>query len=165
MISNNMGNQNMLPTEDLKNQHANSIRKSALRVLLLQSEPNSRAELKTESDRANFYSAMVQNQHFALIPSFTLESGATLQYVPVAYSTWGTLNENGDNALVLCHALTGSSDALDWWRPLMGPGKALDSSRYFIFCANVLGSPYVTLHELSNTYSHEQIWVSFAFVD
>ena len=155
MISNDIGNQATLSTEDMKNQHENSIRKSALHVFLLQSKPNSRAELKTESDRANFYSAMVQNQHFALIPSFTLESGATLQHVPVAYSKWGTLNENGDNVLMLCHALTGSSDALDWWRPLMGPGKALDSSRYFIFCANALGSPYVIIHELSNTYSHE----------
>jgi len=107
----------------------------------LQSESNTKEELTSKSDRANFYSALVQNQHIALIPSFTLESGVTLQSVPVAYSTWGTLNENRDNVLVLCHALTGSSDALDWWRPLMGLGKALDPSRYFVFCANVLGSP------------------------
>jgi homoserine O-acetyltransferase len=131
----------------------------------LQSESNTEEELTSKSDRANFYSALVQNQHIALIPSFTLESGVTLQSVSVAYSAWGTLNENRDNVLVLCHALTGSSDALDWWRPLMGLGKALDPSRYFVFCANVLGSPYVTIRELSDTYSHEQVWIGFASVD
>lgn len=50
---------------------------------------------------------------------------------------------------MLCHALTGSSDAVDWWRPLIGSGKALDYSRYFIFCANVLGSPYGSASPLS----------------
>ena len=98
--------------------------------------------LQSEPDRDNLYSKFVQNQRIASIPSFTLESGETIRSVPVAYSTWGTLSENRDNVLVLCHALTGSSDAVDWWRPLVGPGKALDYSRYFIFCANVLGSPY-----------------------
>jgi homoserine O-acetyltransferase len=72
-----------------------------------------------------------------------------LKHVPVAYSTWGSLNETRDNILVVCHALTGSSDASDWWRPLMGAGKALDYTRYFIFCANVLGSPYGSASSLS----------------
>ena len=100
------------------------------------------ADLNQASNEQNYYSSLVQNQSFAVIDFFALESGATLSSVPVAYSTWGTLNSEGDNALVVCHALTGSSEALDWWRPLFGPGKALDYSRYFIFCANVLGSPY-----------------------
>jgi homoserine O-acetyltransferase len=73
----------------------------------------------------------------------------TLKQVPVAYSTWGVLNETHDNVLVVCHALTGSSDVSDWWRPLIGPGKALDYTRYFIFCANVLGSPYGSASSLS----------------
>lgn len=67
----------------------------------------------------------------------------------MAYSTWGTLNKSSDNVVIVCHALTGSSDASDWWRPLLGRGKALDSSRYFIFCANVLGSPYGSASPLS----------------
>lgn len=92
---------------------------------------------------------MVQKQKYAIIPSFTLESGINLRSVPVAYSTWGTLNSSGTNVLVVCHALTGSSDAQDWWRPLMGPGKALDYTRYFIFCGNVLGSPYGSASPLS----------------
>lgn len=51
--------------------------------------------------------------------------------------------------MVICHALTGSADVEDWWGPLMGPGLVFDSSRYFIFCANVLGSPYGTASPLS----------------
>lgn len=95
------------------------------------------------------YTNLVRNQKIATIPEFVLESGIILRDVKVAYSTWGTLNKSRDNVLIICHALTGSSDASDWWRPLLGRGKALDSSRYFIFCANVLGSPYGSASPLS----------------
>ncbi|KAF8215521.1 Alpha/Beta hydrolase protein [Mycena galopus ATCC 62051] len=44
--------------------------------------------------------------------------------------------------MIICHAFTGSADVEDWWSPLMGKGKAFDPERFFIFCANVLGSPY-----------------------
>ncbi|KAF7303683.1 AB hydrolase-1 domain-containing protein [Mycena indigotica] len=81
-----------------------------------------------------------QNIHF--LPSFTLECGTELKSVPVAYKTWGRLNETKDNVMVICHALTGSADVEDWWGPLMGRNKAFDPSRFFIFCANTLGSPY-----------------------
>lgn len=53
-------------------------------------------------------------QQIAIVPSFTLESGATLKDIPVAYKTWGKLNERADNVLVICHALTGSADVEDW---------------------------------------------------
>lgn len=99
-------------------------------------------DLDSTIDSNNYYSSFVQSQKIATVPSFTFDSGHTLSSVPVAYSTWGALNASKDNVLVICHALTGSSDAMDWWRPLIGPGKALDPTRYFIFCANVLGSPY-----------------------
>jgi homoserine O-acetyltransferase len=78
------------------------------------------------------------------LESFTLEDGVTLRDVPVAYHSWGTLNAAGDNAVVVCHALTGDSDAREWWGELFGPGCALDPERDFIVCANVLGSPYGT---------------------
>lgn len=81
--------------------------------------------------------------------TFILESGVELNKVPVAYKTWGHLNPNRDNCLVICHALSGSSDVADWWGPLLGPGRAFDTSRYFIFCANVLGSPYGSASPLS----------------
>ena len=101
----------------------------------------------------NYYESLVNDQKYALVSTFTLESGRQLSSVSVAYKTWGKLNEAGDNVLVLCHALTGSSDAQDWWRPLMGPGKAFDYNRFFIFCANQLGSPYGTSSPL--TFNNE----------
>lgn len=50
---------------------------------------------------------------------------------------------------MVCHALSGSSDISDWWGPLLGSGKAFDTSRYLVFCANVLGSPYGSTSSLS----------------
>jgi homoserine O-acetyltransferase len=67
----------------------------------------------------------------------------------VAYKTWGKLNAAGDNVMVICHALTGSSDVEDWWGPLIGPGRAFDPQRYFIFCGNVIGSPYGTVSSVT----------------
>jgi homoserine O-acetyltransferase len=61
----------------------------------------------------NPFGALIE-QEIAIIPSFTLESGATLKDIPVAYKTWGKLNERADNVLVICHALTGSADVEDW---------------------------------------------------
>ncbi|EPQ30147.1 uncharacterized protein PFL1_02264 [Pseudozyma flocculosa PF-1] len=82
-------------------------------------------------------------QRYLLFPSFTLESGVTLANVPVAFKTWGKLDpETRSNALVVCHALTGSADVEDWWGPLLGPGKLFDPTRFFVVCCNVLGSPY-----------------------
>ncbi|KAI1417609.1 homoserine O-acetyltransferase [Hypoxylon sp. FL1857] len=90
----------------------------------------------------NFYASLIQGQKFAVISDFVLDSGEILESCPIAYKTWGRLNEARDNVLVICHALTGSSDISDWWSPLLGRGKAFDPAHFFIFCANVLGSPY-----------------------
>lgn len=88
-------------------------------------------------------SLLAGRQRYLLFPRFTLESGITLHNVPIAFKTWGRLTpETRDNALVVCHALTGSADVEDWWGPLLGVGKVFDFSRYFIVCCNVLGSPY-----------------------
>lgn len=65
-----------------------------------------------------------------------------LHDVPVAYKAWGKLNAEATNVLVICHALTGSSDISDWWGPLLGPGRAFDPTKFFIICLNSLGSPY-----------------------
>lgn len=85
------------------------------------------------------------------LPTFTFESGATLRDVPVAYHTWGALEAGGRNAVVVCHALTGDSDAREWWGPMIGPGKVLDTDRFFVVCFNVLGSPYGSLSPVTPT--------------
>ncbi|KAJ5152721.1 acetyl-CoA--deacetylcephalosporin C acetyltransferase precursor [Penicillium canariense] len=90
----------------------------------------------------NPFADHISGQRIALIPSLILESGHVLKSCQVAYKTWGQLNATRDNVLVVCHALSGSSDVADWWAPLMGPGKALDYTRFFVFCGNALGSPY-----------------------
>ena len=77
---------------------------------------------------------------------FVLESGDSLDSVTVAYETWGTLDDDASNAVLVCHALTGDAHAYDpgqskrgWWQGVVGPGEALDVRRYFVVCANVLG--------------------------
>jgi homoserine O-acetyltransferase len=96
----------------------------------------------------NPYASLI-SQNITTVPTFTLESGVTLHDVPVAYKTWGRLNPSGDNCLVICHALTGSADVEDWWGPLLGVDRAFDPTRWFIFCANVIGSPYGTVSSVT----------------
>src|SRR5437764_387878 len=93
----------------------------------------------------------VQTYTFDVLP---LQRGGQLGPVTLAYETWGTLNAQADNAILITHALTGNSHAHDevcpndtkvaWWNPLIGPGRFFDTSRYFVICSNVLGSCYGT---------------------
>lgn len=73
-----------------------------------------------------------------------LDSGRVFGPVTVGYRTWGTLSERRDNAVLVCHALTGSADVDRWWGGLLGKDRALDPSRDFIICTNVLGGCYGT---------------------
>ncbi|QDR79406.1 homoserine O-acetyltransferase MetX [Sporomusa termitida] len=78
---------------------------------------------------------------------FTLEQGGCLTEITVAYETYGTLSAAGDNVILVAHALTGDShpaahgpyDEQGWWEPLIGPGRTLDTDRFYVICANVLG--------------------------
>jgi len=71
-----------------------------------------------------------------------LESGATLAPVDVAYETYGTLDAGAGNTVLVCHALTGDAHAAGergWWSTLVGPGKPVDTDRFYVVCANLLG--------------------------
>ncbi|MBE9012473.1 homoserine O-acetyltransferase [Pseudanabaenaceae cyanobacterium LEGE 13415] len=83
-------------------------------------------------------------QFYQLAEPFPLESGEVLSDVQVAYRTWGKLSSMRDNAVLVCHALTGSADVDRWWEPLLGASRSLDVDRDFIICSNILGSCYGT---------------------
>ena len=85
---------------------------------------------------------------FDLKEPMTLESGVVLPGIRVAYQTYGTLDSERSNAILVCHALTGDQFVADvhpitgkpgWWTTLVGPGKIIDTDRYFVICSNVLG--------------------------
>jgi homoserine O-acetyltransferase len=80
---------------------------------------------------------------------FALDSGATLASVDIAYETYGRLNADRSNTVLICHALTGDHHVASvhprtgkpgWWTRMVGPGKPIDPTRHFVVCANVLGS-------------------------
>lgn len=73
---------------------------------------------------------------------YLLESGKILKNPTIGYTTYGELNSTKSNVIWVCHALTGNSAVHDWWSGVFGEGRPLDPSKYFIVCANVLGSCY-----------------------
>jgi len=78
-----------------------------------------------------------------------LDCGRTLEPIDVAYETYGEINEGGDNVILICHALSGNAHVAGrnssedkkpgWWDVMIGPGKAIDTNRYFVICSNFLG--------------------------
>ncbi len=91
----------------------------------------------------------VQTKYLNLNKTIVLESSKTLSNIKIAYETYGKLNENGDNAILICHALTGDAHAAGyhskddkkpgWWDTMIGPNKAFDTNKFFVICSNVLG--------------------------
>lgn len=89
------------------------------------------------------------NRQFIDLGSLYLEAGGQLPAVTMAYETWGELNADASNAVLILHALTGDSHVLGeageghlsagWWGDLVGPGKAIDTDKYFVVAPNVLG--------------------------
>lgn len=80
---------------------------------------------------------------------FTLECGISIRDFPLAYQTYGTLSPARNNAILICHALTGDqyvcgthpvTEKPGWWDRMVGPGKPIDTDRYFVICSNVIGS-------------------------
>ena len=81
-------------------------------------------------------------QFFKSPEPFLLENGGVLPELTLGYHTFGTLNTERTNVLWVCHALTANSDVSDWWSGLYGPGNIFDPEKYFIVCANMIGSCY-----------------------
>ena len=91
---------------------------------------------------------------FAKDQELQLSCGTVLKDVNVEYETYGTLNDDNSNAVLICHALTGNAHAAGkyspedkkpgWWDDMIGPKKAFDTDKYFMVCSNILGSCYGT---------------------
>jgi homoserine O-acetyltransferase/O-succinyltransferase len=92
---------------------------------------------------------IVHTQQVTFDEELRLQSGATLRPFTLAYETYGTLNADRSNTILICHALSGDAHVAGrhsvhdrkpgWWDEAVGPGKAFDTDRYFILCSNVIG--------------------------
>lgn len=91
--------------------------------------------------------------------AFITESGEAINGLQVGYHTYGSLNSEKNNVIWICHALTANSDAADWWPGMIGPGLCFDTSKYFVVCANVLGSCYGTTGPLSVNPDTGRLWL------
>jgi homoserine O-acetyltransferase len=92
--------------------------------------------------------------------NFELENGGNLNGLSIAYHTYGKLNSDKSNVVWICHHLTANSDASLWWKGMVGEGYIIDPSKYFIVCANILGSCYGTTGPLSVNPATGQPWYS-----
>jgi len=104
---------------------------------------------------------------------FVLESGEVFYSLTVNYQTYGELSDDRDNVIYIAHALTGGSlvggpnpegKEKGWWEPLVGPGKAVDTKRYFVICSNVLGGCYGTTGPSSPDKNGRPFAMSFPVV-
>jgi homoserine O-acetyltransferase len=107
---------------------------------------------RTESESAGSVGKVVA-QTLEVSEPFKLQYGDVLKNLVINYETYGDLNLSRDNAVLICHALTGSAHAAGvyngegvpgWWDPLIGPGKPVDTEKYFVVCCNILGGCYGT---------------------
>ena len=105
-------------------------------VVSLQSNRSFSQEMKDE------YGEMTAEGDSFVKQDFVLENKDILPVAELRYQTYGQLNEARDNALVICHALTGNASLHSWWGGLLGESKAFDTSKYFVICCNILGSCY-----------------------
>ncbi len=94
-----------------------------------------------------------------------LESGASLPELTIAFSTYGKLNDKKNNVVWICHALTANSDVAEWWPGVIGSGHIIDPAKYFIVCANIIGSCYGTTGPLSiNPATQQPYYNQFPFI-
>lgn len=99
------------------------------------------------SDSVRHAKPLQYAQHATFDGPFHLECGRHLPAVTVAYETYGTLSPDRDNVVLICHAISGDShvarhdeqDDPGWWDIAVGPGKPIDTNRYFVICPNILG--------------------------
>ena len=104
--------------------------------------------MSEKNKKDNIKSGEVKYYNIPEGEEFILDSGIKLKGLKIAYETYGQLNESKDNAILICHALSGDSHATGfysgyskpgWWDDMIGPGKGFDTDKYFIVCSNIIG--------------------------
>ncbi|WP_186420332.1 homoserine O-acetyltransferase [Bosea sp. CS1GBMeth4] len=131
--------------------------------------PNLLADPLAEANRPSSLLA-----RFGPDKALQLDSGATLEHWQIAYQTYGSLNAARSNAVLICHALTGDQYVASrnpvtgkggWWTAMVGPGKPIDTERFFVICANVLGGCMGTTGPASTNPETGKPWgLSFPMV-
>ena len=105
--------------------------------------------------------------HFGADKPLRLDCGVELTPFQIAYQTYGSLNQDRSNAILLCHALTGDQHVANihpvtgkngWWETLVGPGKAVDTNRYFVICSNVVGGCLGSTGPASTNPATGKVW-------
>lgn len=100
----------------------------------------------------------VETRRYTYTGKINLDNGKKLGQIDIAYETYGELNRDKSNAILVCHALSGDAHAAgwhrgdrkpEWWNDFIGPGKTFDTEKYFVICSNVLGSCKGTTGPLS----------------
>src|SRR5690242_10176672 len=108
--------------------------------------PSHRVKAQEQTREADQPSSQVMT--FGADQPLKLDCGVSLSPFQIAYQTYGTLNAERSNAILVCHALTGDqyvagihpvTGKIGWWDDLVGSGKVIDTDRYYVICANVLG--------------------------
>lgn len=127
--------------------------------------PSSAGSLgKTNLPPGAFISEHMQEAIFNYHKPFTLESGAVLTKLHLAYTTYGTINQAKDNVIWIFHALTANSKPHEWWPEMVGAGKLFDPERDFIICVNMPGSCYGSIGPLDqNPATGQPFYHDFPF--
>src|SRR5476651_1130551 len=113
-----------------------------------------RVEIEGAASRAEAIRREADEPHSELVrfgaeKPLRLDAGVDLSPFQIAYKTYGTLNAERSNAILVCHALTGDQHVASlhpvtgkggWWETMVGPGKPIDTERYFVICPNVVGA-------------------------
>jgi homoserine O-acetyltransferase len=108
---------------------------------------------------------MVQNKTIKFETPLHLENGEWLPEIELAYTTYGSLNEDKSNVVWVCHAFTGNANPSDWWSGLIGDKRLFNPRDHYVVCVNVIGSHYGSTNALSqNPLTGKPYYHTFPFV-
>src|ERR1700712_1223186 len=134
-------------------------------VVNVQSVPSPAIHTEERAHEADHPSSLLAL--FGMDQPLHLDCGVDLAPFQIAYQTYGTLNAERSNAVLVCHALTGDQHVHNvhpvtsksgWWETLLGPGKPIDTERYFIICSNVVGGGMGTTGPASTNPATGKPW-------